>query len=121
MNDLHLTLSDVPNIALTIGGFTISILILCNWRNNYWSRTIWGGLAVILLVVANTSVLTRAIMGNYWKANGAEWLYDTALVIIFSLDAVIVGLALIHVHIENKRAKDARKKFLEEFLEDEEE
>ena len=114
MNDLHLTLSDIPSIVITIASFTISVLILCNLRNNYWSRTIWGGLAIILLVIANTSVLTRAIMGNYWKANGAEWLYDTTLVIIFSLDAVIVGLALMHVHIEGKRAKDAEKKLLED-------
>lgn len=114
MNDLHLTLSDVPNIALTIASFTISVVILCNWRHNYWSRTIWGGLAVILLVIANISVLTRAIMGNYWKANGMEWFYDTAPVIIFSLDVLLMGLALLHIYIDNKRTKDAVKKLLED-------
>lgn len=109
MNDLHLTLSDVPNIALTIASFTISVVVLCNWRYNFWSRTIWGGLAVILLVIANSSVLIRAIMGNYWKANGMEWFYDTASVIIFSLDVVLMGLMFVHVYVEDKRTKEAEK------------
>ena len=109
MNDLHLTLSDVPNIAITIASFTISVVVLCNWRYNFWSRTIWGGLAVILLVVANSSVLIRAIMGNYWKANGMEWLYDTATVSILSLDVVLMGLSLLHVYVEDKRTKEVEK------------
>lgn len=114
MNDLHLTLGDVPNIALIIAAFTISIVTLCNWRYNYWTRTIWGGLTVILLVVANSSLLIRAIVGNYWKANGMEWLYDTATVSIFSLDVVLMGLSLLHVYIDDKHTKDAEKKLLED-------
>lgn len=113
MNDLHLTLSDVPNIALAIGGFTISVLILCNWRNNYWSRTTWGALGTILLGVASTSVLTRGIMGNWWKANGMEQLYNSATWAIYLLDAVVIGLGLAHVYIEDKRTKETEKMFLE--------
>lgn len=114
MNDQHLTLGDVPNIAITIASFTISVVVLRNWRYNYWSRTIWGGLTVILLVVANSSVLIRAIMGNYWEANGMEWFYGTATVSIFLLDVVLMSLALLHVYIDDKHTKDAEKKLLED-------
>lgn len=109
MNDLHLTLGDVPNIALAIAGFTISILILCNWRNNYWSRTTWGALGTILMTIASTSVLARAIMGNWWKANGMEQLYNSATWAIYFLDAVVIGLGLMHVYIEDKCTKEAEK------------
>ena len=114
MNDLHLTLSDVPNIALAIAGFTISIVILCNWQNNYWSRTTWGALGTILLTVTSTTVLTRAIMGNWMKANSMEQLYNSATWAIYFLDAVLIVLMFVHVYIEDKRTKDTEKKLLED-------
>lgn len=122
MNDLHLTLGDVPNIAFAILGLVLSFAacVKHNVSLKFSDNSTWGKYLYILSFVS-LIVVARLIFKNWLEANGFGRLSDNIGLYTMVAYGVLGGLMIMTIVRPEEAVEDAQKRFLKEFPEDEEE
>ena len=122
MIDLHLTLSNLPDITFSFIGFGVSIAT-CVTRGVSWNfeKNNFRGRCFYVLAIVTGLIATRSIFSSWMKANDMlEGYYLTGEIFIFVL-GLTAGLLFGYQHAHNELfVKDCQRRFLEEFPEDEE-
>lgn len=122
MNELHLTLSDVPNIALATLGLVLSFAacIKHNVSLKFSNNSTWGK-CLYMLSIVSLIVFVRLIFKNWLEANGFGRLSDNIGLYTMVAYGVLGGLMIMTIARPEEAVEDAQKRFLEELPEDEEE